>query len=257
MAIIIGLGVVFIGLPMIALLYGASIKLHREQTRLGLKEAKDAVEAYLAGAVERGNAEPAAAADRGRSQALWSAAPPPRPRLLSGMFGGIRGAIPGGCMRSTRLACGVVVVAACVAAWFLSPRSVAADPLTHDQILKDWIYPDSTAGFDKQGPALVYHYRAVRGHREGGRLLRRVAPQDVQAVGREAGGQAGVQGSSDGGTYVFYLEEAAPGAGSRELPAASLSVRVRGSREGWSIFMRRIDAEKTRVTLIYDPPQGK
>ncbi len=49
MAIIIGLGVVFIGLPMIALLYGASIKLHREQTRLGLKEAKDAVEAYLAG----------------------------------------------------------------------------------------------------------------------------------------------------------------------------------------------------------------
>ncbi len=116
-------------------------------------------------------------------------------------------------MRSTRLACGVVVVAACVAAWFLSPRSVAADPLTHDQILKDWIYPDSTAGFDKQGPALVYHYRAGADIGKVVAFYDELLCKTYKLSGEKLEVKPGVQGSSDGGTYVFYLEEAAPGAG--------------------------------------------
>lgn len=158
-------------------------------------------------------------------------------------------------MRSTRLARWVVVAAACVAAGLLSPRGMAADPPTHDQILKDWVYPDSKAGFDKQGPALVYHYRASADIGKVVAFYDELVRKTYKLSGAKMEVKPGLHGSSDGGKYVFYLEEAAPG--SKELPAASLSVRVQGSREGWTIFVRRIDAEKTRVTLIYDPPQGK
>ena len=134
-----------------------------------------------------------------------------------------------------------------------------AEPKTHEEILKDWIYPGSEGPRYDRNAAKRYDYPAkapigkvLAFYDE---LIRKTydVPEKLKPK-LEPGHNGWTRAKAAEYSWVF---ENTP-SGSRDvlddMPAAVLTLRVPADREGWTVFIRRVNAGNTRVILVYDPP---